>query len=109
MLYFTCNKIFIILPYDFSIGCATSATDGSSPRGYDWVLAANYRLKTSFFGFNIKLITFLFQNHYVIPDEDDIFLSGSKAEMSIGRVICSLQEMFKKTADMPINRESLDE
>jgi hypothetical protein len=77
MLYFTFNKIFIILPDDFSIGCAASAPDGSSPRGYDWVLPDNYRLKTSFFGFNIRLITFLFQNHYVILVEDDNFLSGS--------------------------------
>jgi hypothetical protein len=38
-----CKNIF---PYDrFSIGCMTSAPDGSSPRGYDGVLAANYRLK----------------------------------------------------------------
>jgi hypothetical protein len=29
------------------IGCVTNAPDGSSPRGYDGVLAADYRLKKS--------------------------------------------------------------
>jgi hypothetical protein len=29
----------------FSIGCALSAPDGSSPRGYGWILVVNHRLK----------------------------------------------------------------
>jgi hypothetical protein len=38
------HKIFY--PCYFSIGCATNAPDGSSPRGYGGVLTADYRLKT---------------------------------------------------------------
>jgi hypothetical protein len=38
----------MFLPYILSIGCATKIPDGSSPRGYDGVLAADYRLKTEF-------------------------------------------------------------
>jgi hypothetical protein len=43
MLYCSYNEI--MLPYDFSIGYAVSAPEESSPQGYDWVLAANYKLK----------------------------------------------------------------
>jgi hypothetical protein len=38
----------MFLPYILSIGCATSTLDGSSSRGYDGVLAADYSLKTEF-------------------------------------------------------------
>jgi hypothetical protein len=34
-----------------SIGCALSAPDGSSPRGYGWILVVNHRLKIHFFFF----------------------------------------------------------
>jgi hypothetical protein len=40
----------IILLFNF-VGCAPSAPDGSSPRGYKRVLAAWYRLKYFFFIF----------------------------------------------------------
>jgi hypothetical protein len=36
-------------------GCVASAPSESSPRGYDWLIAADYRLKTLFFGFKIEL------------------------------------------------------
>jgi hypothetical protein len=32
-----------------SIGCVLSAPDGSSPRGYGWILVVNHRLKIYFF------------------------------------------------------------
>jgi hypothetical protein len=31
------------------VGCALSAPDGSSPRGYVWILVVKYRLKVYFF------------------------------------------------------------
>jgi hypothetical protein len=34
-----------------SIGCTLSAPDGSSPRGYGWILVVNHRLKIHFFFF----------------------------------------------------------
>jgi hypothetical protein len=60
-----------MLPVYFFVGCAISAFDGSSPRGYNWVIVANHRLK------NLKsstdnLNTFVsFQNHEIIADADD--------------------------------------
>jgi hypothetical protein len=36
--------IFIVASL-FSFGCALSAPDGSSPRGYGWILVVNHRLK----------------------------------------------------------------
>jgi hypothetical protein len=53
-LKFSCTSFAILflhkmfLPYILSIGCATSTLDGSSSRGYDGVLAADYSLKTEF-------------------------------------------------------------
>jgi hypothetical protein len=41
---------------DFSIGCATSAPDGSSPRDCDGVLAADYRLKSNFLWLSPQLV-----------------------------------------------------
>jgi hypothetical protein len=72
-----------MLPYDFSIGCATNAPDGSSPQGYDWVLAANYRLKSFNSLTSILYLTFFaLKNLDVIADEDDKF-SSSTAKMSM--------------------------
>jgi hypothetical protein len=42
------SSLFIVLS---SIGCALSAPDGSSPRGYGWILVVNHRLKIHFFFF----------------------------------------------------------
>jgi hypothetical protein len=40
------DLVRIFLPFEiFSIGCAISLSSGSSPRGYDGVLAADHRLK----------------------------------------------------------------
>jgi hypothetical protein len=49
----------------FSTRCAVNTPDESSPRGYDWVLAADYRLI-------IKPVDFFFlQFCDVIADEDN--------------------------------------
>jgi hypothetical protein len=42
------SSLLIVLS---SIGCALSAPDGSSPRGYGWILLVNHRLKIHFFFF----------------------------------------------------------
>jgi hypothetical protein len=40
--YISSSLLLIVL---FSIGCALSAPNGSSPRGYGWILVVNHRLK----------------------------------------------------------------
>jgi hypothetical protein len=42
---FSYSSFQFLYSYDNFIGCATSAADGSSPRGYKGVLTAFYRLK----------------------------------------------------------------
>jgi hypothetical protein len=47
-----CMLILLHLHYLFissSIGCALSALDGSSPRGYVWILVVKHMLKVHFF------------------------------------------------------------
>jgi hypothetical protein len=46
------SRIFVLqkllcYSYDFFIGCVTSAPNGSSSRGYNGELSADYRLKAS--------------------------------------------------------------
>ena len=71
----------------YSIGCAISAPDGSSPRGYGRVHAVDHRLKNYFkpklyssespflcFSLLVVLDTFSFAfAHDVIADDDGVF------------------------------------
>jgi hypothetical protein len=83
--FFSCNSNLLIINASsfafYSIGCATSAPDGSSPRGYGRVLVADHRLKCFLTPEDLLDSSLLFSStrgffstaHDVIADDDGVF------------------------------------